>query len=144
MFWITVTAINYSRCHSLSPSYRNHWWPLQRGQSSRSLSWGRKSTPMPWWGPSVLPHTTHSSRRRCRLRRSSRTGRPGAGGHRSSLRRGSHSSWCPEKGENCNSLEHMTVAEPASNCSLRNRREWRNQKAIPGSRENQGTKSLIL
>lgn len=144
MFRITVTAINCSRCHSLSLSYINHWRPLRRGQSSHSLSWGRKSTPTPWWYPSVPSHTTHSSRRRCRPRRSSRMGRTRACGCRRSPLRGSHSSWCPERGENCNSLEHMMVAEPASNCSQRNRRQWRNRKAILRSRQNQGTKSLIV
>ena len=68
----------------------------------------------------------------------------GASGSRSSLLRDSHSFWSPEKGENCNSPEHTKVAEPASNCSLRNLREWRNPKAILGSREEQTVTSAIV
>lgn len=135
MFQMNVISINYSRCHSLFPSYRNHWFLLLREQSSHSLCWDRKNTLTLWWCPSVLPHRTHSSRPKWRPRKSSRTGHVRAREGRNSLLKDSRSFWCPEKGGNCNSLEHMKVAEPASNCSLRNQREWRNPKAILGSRE---------
>lgn len=131
-WWISM---NYSRCHSLFPSYRNHWLLLLRAQSSHSLCRDRQNIRMLWWCPSVLLHRTHSSSWRWWPRRSSRTGRARPSEGRSSLLRNSHSFWCPGKGENCNSLECTKVAEPVSNCSLRNWRECRNLKAILGSRE---------
>lgn len=143
VFQCNVIAINYSRCPSLFPSYRTRWPQLRRGPSSHSLCWGRKSTPPLWGCPRVLPHRTHSSRPRGRRRGSSRTECRRASASRSTLLRNSHSFWGPEKGKNCNSPEHTQVAEPASNCSLRNQTEWRNPKTILGSRESQGTKSLI-
>lgn len=135
MFQTNVLSINYSRCPSLFPSYSNHCLLLLREWSSHSLCWGKKNTLKLWRRPSALPRRTHSSRQRRWQRRSSCTGCVRAGEGRSSLPRGSHSFWCPEKGESCNSPEYMKVAEQESNCSLRNQREWRNPKAILGSRE---------
>lgn len=139
-----VTAINYSRCPSLFPSYRTRWQWLLRGQSSHSPRWGRRRTLRLGGCPSARPRRTRSSRRSCWLRRSSRTVCMRARARRRSLPGESHSFWCPEKGEKCNSPAHTQVPAPASNCSLRNQTEWRNPKAILGSGESQGTKSLII
>lgn len=133
VFQIQVIAINYSRCPSLFPSYRTRWPQRLRGPSSHSLCRDRKNTPLLRGCPRVLPHRTRSSRPRGWRRGSSRTGCMRTRVSRRSLLRDNHSFWGPEKGEDCNSPEHTKVAEPASNCSLRNQTEWRNPKTILGS-----------
>lgn len=136
-FPVNVLAINYSRCPSLFPSCRNRCLLLLRERRSHSLCWGRKNTRKLGGGPGARPRRMHSSRPRQGRWRSSRTGRARAGEGTGSLLRGSRSFWGPEKAESRNSPEHTQGAEQESNYSLRNRRAWRNPKAILGSREMQ-------
>lgn len=131
-----MVSTNYSRHHSLSPSYRNRqWWP-QEGQSPHSPCPSRRRTLWFWGHPDALPHRMHSSRpRRGWLGTSGCTGGEKANVGRSSLLRGGWSVGNPEKEASCNFLECRKAAELVSNCNQRSQRDWKIPKATLESRE---------